>query len=207
MTPADGPSLREQQAELTRELILEAVADRLERDDPTDISVPEIAAASGVSLRTVYRYYPTRQELLAAAAEWINERYLGGLGFPETVDELLVHLPQAFETFGKHPRLVRTMALTEVGRSVRASRREQRLAAMRKALAEVTDNLPRRERRRAEAIFGSLYDMSTWVSMHEEAGLNGREAGEAVAWAVETLVDDLRRRNGRQKKGRAKDGQ
>jgi AcrR family transcriptional regulator len=195
MTSSDVPPLRRQQVELTRELILEAVAKRLEHDDPASISVPEIAEAAGVSLRTVYRYFPTREELLAASAEWINERMFGGLGYAESIDELLVHIPQAFERFGDHPRLVRTMALTEVGRSVRASRRQQRLEAMRKALAEVTEGLPSGERRRAEAVIGALYDMAAWVSMHEEAGLDGREAGEAVVWAVETLLDDLRRRS------------
>src|ERR687892_439738 len=91
--------LREQQAELTRELILKAVAERLELDDPGEISVPEIAAASGVSLRTVYRYFPTRDELLTAAAEWINERVFGGMPYVDTLDGLVAHLREAFERF------------------------------------------------------------------------------------------------------------
>ena len=28
-----------------------------------------------------------------------------------------------------------------------------------------------------------------------QAGLDGREVGEALAWAMRTLIDDLRRRN------------
>src|SRR5919199_1489173 len=61
MTPV---SLREQHAEATRERILSAVAELLERGDAEELTVPGVAAASGVSLRTVYRYYPTREELL-----------------------------------------------------------------------------------------------------------------------------------------------
>jgi len=36
-----------------------------------------VAAASGVSLRTVYRYYATRDQLLEAAARWIGEELFG----------------------------------------------------------------------------------------------------------------------------------
>ena len=31
--------------------------------------------------------------------------------------------------------------------------------------------------------------------MRDEAGLNGKEIGEAIAWAMDTLIEDLRRRN------------
>lgn len=189
------PSLREKQVEMTRELILRAVAERLEREAPGEISVADIAKESGASLRTVYRYFPTRDELLAASADWINERIFGGMPYAETLDALMAELPETFERFGEHPELVRTMALTETGRSVRAKRREQRLARMREALEDVTGRLPRHERRQAEAVIGSLYDMGTWVSMHDEAGLSGRDAGEAVAWAIQTLIEDLRRRS------------
>lgn len=57
-------SLREQHALATRERILGAVADLLERNQPEELTVPAVAEASGVSLRTIYRYYPTREGLL-----------------------------------------------------------------------------------------------------------------------------------------------
>jgi len=32
------------------------------------------------------------------------------------------------------------------------------------------------------------------VTMRDEAGLDGKEVGEAVAWAMQVLIEDLRRR-------------
>lgn len=44
--------------------------------------------------------------------------------------------------------------------------------------------------------------MLAWVTMRDEAGLEGREVGKALEWAMRTLIDDLRRRN--EVAGRAK---
>ena len=74
-------------------------------------------------------------------------------------------------------------------------RRARRLDSIRNALAEVTDNLPKQEVREAEAVFFHLESMLAWVTMRDEAGLNGKQTGEAIAWAIRTLVADLRRRN------------
>ena len=59
----------------------------------------------------------------------------------------------------------------------------------------MTDRLPRREQRKAFAVLGYLENMLAWVTMRDEAGLDGREVGEAVEWAMRTLINDLRRRN------------
>jgi AcrR family transcriptional regulator len=195
MSAEQTRSLREQQAQLTRELILRAVAELLEGDDPDEISVPEVARHAGVSLRTVYRYFPTREELFAAAGEWIGEHLFGDAPFEQTADELGEVFKRVCERFDESPRLVRAMALSQAGRSVRSQRRGRRLASIRNALAEVTDRLPKQEAREAEAVFFYLESMLAWVTMRDEAGLNGKQTGEAIAWAIRTLVADLRRRN------------
>jgi AcrR family transcriptional regulator len=195
MSATPTRSLREQQAHLTRELILGAVVERLEQDAPAAISVPEIAAAAGVSLRTVYRYFPTREQLLQAAADWINEHVLGGLPFPEKLDDLIEHAAEFPRRFDEHPRLVRAMVATEAGRTVRSVRRAPRLEAVGNVLREVTGNLPPDEARRAAAVFGYLENMQAWLALREDAGLTGEEIGRALAWAVRALIEDLRRRN------------
>jgi len=195
MSAESTSSLREQQSRLTGELILRAVAKLLEGDDPDEISVPEVARHAGVSLRTVYRYFPTRDELFAATGEWIGEHLFGDAPFEQTADELGEVFKRVCERFDEAPRLVRAMALSQAGRSVRSHRRDRRMESIRNALAEVTDNLPKQEVREAEAVFFHLESMLAWVTMRDEAGLNGKQTGEAIAWAIRTLVADLRRRN------------
>src|SRR5919108_6446705 len=94
-------SLREQHALATRERILGAVADLLELGDPEDPTVPAVAEASGVSLRTVYRYYPTRELLLEAAGRWIGDKLLQH-PYPRTLDEVAELFRVGCRDFDEH---------------------------------------------------------------------------------------------------------
>jgi len=50
----------------TRRAIVEAVAALLVEGDAGAVSVPAVADRSGVSVRTIYRYFPTKADLIAA---------------------------------------------------------------------------------------------------------------------------------------------
>jgi AcrR family transcriptional regulator len=185
-------TLREQNAAATRERILSAVADLIERGDVDELTVPEVAEASGISLRTIYRYYPTRDELLEAAGRWIGNELMRH-PYPETLDEVAETYRLGVGEFAERPGLVRALALSKLGRKVRGYRRRERLAAIRKALRAEIPGLTEEELRRAEAVLAYLHNMLAYTTMREENNLTTEEIGEAVAWAIRTLVDDLRR--------------
>jgi AcrR family transcriptional regulator len=126
-------SLREQHADLTRERILAAVAELLERGEAGELTVPAVADASGVSLRTVYRHYPTREALLEAAARWIGEQFFAHR-YPRDLDEVADLYQDGCRDFDRRPGLVRAMALSQLGREVRAYRRRERVQAIRELL-------------------------------------------------------------------------
>ena len=193
MSTTNDLSLRQRQSELTRELILRTVAEQLEEGEASELAVPEIARRSGVSLRTIYRYFPTREELIAAAGEWIGVNVLAA-AIPSTLAEIPRVYAENAALWDEHPRLVEAMALSRGANSLRSIRRQERLEKLREALAEVTDGLPETEARQAFGIFAYLDNMLAWVTMRDEAGLDGKEVGAAVAWAMQVLIDDLRRR-------------
>jgi AcrR family transcriptional regulator len=187
-------SLREQHAEATRERILAAVAELLERGEADELTVQGVAAASGISLRTVYRYYPTRERLLEAAGRWIGVELLRH-DYPQTLNEVAELIRVGCRDFDERPGLVRAMALSDLGKSARASRRRERLEAISRALRAEVGDLPEEELRRVEAVLAYLHNMLAYTSLREESGLSGEEVGEALGWAIRTLIDDLRRRN------------
>jgi AcrR family transcriptional regulator len=193
MTPAT--SLREQHAAVTRERILAAVADLVERGEAPELTMPDVAAASGVSLRTVYRYYKTREELLEATGRWIGDELLEH-PYPTTLDEVADLYEAGCSDFDERPGLVRALAFSQLGQHVRGYRRRERLEAIRRALRAELPNAPEGELRRAEALLGYLHSMLAYTTLREEGGLAGEEIGAAVGWAIRTLVDDLRRKYG-----------
>src|SRR5918911_2465766 len=141
-------SLREQHAEATRERILSAVAELLERGEAEDLTVPDVAAASGVSLRTVYRYYPTREQLLEAAGRWIGDELLRH-PYPQTLDEVAELFRVGCRDFDERPGLVRALALSQLRQSVRGYRRRERVDAIGRALRSELPHLSEPELRRA----------------------------------------------------------
>jgi AcrR family transcriptional regulator len=186
-------SLREQQAAVARERMLHAVAELLERGVSEELTMPEVAELSGVSLRTVYRYFPTREALLDAAGRWIGGELLKQ-GYPRSLDDVADSFERACRDFDERPGLVRAMALSQVGREARSSRRRERLDAIRQVLEQEVGALPERELRQAEAVLAYLHNMLAYTTLREEQQLSGAEIGEALGWAIRTLVADLRRK-------------
>jgi len=187
-------SLREQHASATRERILGAVADLLEAGELEELTVPAVAEASGVSLRTIYRHYPTREELLEAAGRWIGDELVKH-PYPRTLDEVADLYQEGARDFDERPGLVRALAFSGLGQRVRGYRRRERLAAIRRALRSELPELGERERRQAEAVLAYLHNMLAYTTLREEGGLSGEEIGEAIGWAIRTLIADLRKQN------------
>ncbi len=96
--------------------ILEIVVDLLDTDGYEAVQLREVARRAKVSLATIYKRYPTRDELIVTALEWWMEanRYAG---LPSLADELpgdsiyadLVHvLTTIFEPWERHPVMLRS---------------------------------------------------------------------------------------------------
>lgn len=84
MIHAMKSTLREQQQAETRERILQAFLDLAHESNAINISVPDVAQKSGVSVRTIYRYFATKDELQTAAAYQMSSQALGGRDIYQT---------------------------------------------------------------------------------------------------------------------------
>jgi AcrR family transcriptional regulator len=199
-----APSLRARQAELAREAILGALVDRLERTAPEDVVLADIARAAGVSPRTLYRYFPTRDDLFRAAGAWVFERLGVDTEIDGGADAIADSHARAARAFDAHPQLARALLRSTVGRGVRSESRERRVASIRAALAEVTQGLDPAEARQAAAVIGHLCSLDATVTLQDEGGLKAGEVPAATTWAITTLIDDLRKRQGKAKRREAK---
>src|SRR3954451_25218090 len=179
-------SLRDENAAAARERILSAVAELIERGEPEELTMPEVAEASGISLRTIYRYYPTREALIEAAGRWIGKELMRH-PYPRTLDEVADMFEAGCPDFDNRPGLVRALALSQLGRRVRGYRRRERLGAISRALRDELPAAPQAELRRAEAVLAYLHNMLAYTTLREENGLDGAEIGRAIGWAIRTL--------------------
>lgn len=185
-----GPALRNQQAKQLRSAVLDAVIARLASKAPDDISMAEIAELAGISLRTLYRYFPDRASLLQSAGEHL---YLN-LGVPVDVAEpkdISKSFREAARRLADRPRLTRALVKTGAGQVARSGVRRKRVDAIRAALEPATAGLDRDLARRATALITHLCSATSWVSVADESGLSDADAQAAVSWGIDTLIDAL----------------
>lgn len=183
-------TLRERQAEQVRLAILEAVVRELEERSADDLSMGAVAEAAGISLRTLYRYFPDRPSLLDA----VGQHVVASLGLPIEIGGptgISASFLDAARRFSNRPQLARALVQSAAGRTARSSARPQRQEAIGAALRSATDGLDPEVARRATAVIAHLCSLESWVSIANTSGLADAEAQVAVAWAIDTLVAAL----------------
>jgi AcrR family transcriptional regulator len=183
--------LRARQAQQIRAAVLDAVLSELERQSAGDVSMADVAKSAGISLRTLYRYFPDRPSLLRAAGEHLY----GSLGVPFDIagpEEISKSLLDAAGRLSTRPRLAHALVRTTAGQTARSEVREQRVDALVAALKPLTDNVDPTTARQATAVITHLCSAASWVTLAEESGLDDAEAQQAVAWAIDALVSTLR---------------
>jgi AcrR family transcriptional regulator len=183
-------SLRERQAEQVRESVLDAVLTQLETRAYDDLSMAQIAEAAGISLRTLYRYFPDRDALLHAA----GERLYSSLEVPIEIDgaeRIAENFRAAARRLSTRPELARALVRSGAGRAARSGLRPRRVEAIRAALAPVTDTLDPETAGWATAVISHLCSVASWVAIADESGLSDADAQQAVAWAIDRLVAAL----------------
>jgi AcrR family transcriptional regulator len=183
--------LRARQAELNRQVILDSVVNLLEANETDGVSMQEIARESGVSLRTLYRYFPTRRELLAESGVHIRQR-MGLIDEVGSADEVPASFWANSARAAEHPGLARALLATSIGRLAREGTRSKRVAAIKSAMRELTTDLPEARARQVIGVITHLCSSSSWVAISDESGVSALDARRGVVWALETLIADLR---------------
>lgn len=184
--------LRAAQAEATREAILRGVATWMQRKPHEKFTLDGIARLAGIERRTVFRHFPDKEALRTAFWAWINRRILPRI-LPSSLAELREAPRATFAAFDAEEPLIRASLHTSAGRQMRLERVADRRHAFRAALSEVTRSASATERRNLECAAHALYSAAAWETMRDYAGVSGREAGAAAAWALTVLTEAVAR--------------
>ena len=193
MNEGMAPTIRERQRAVTRDAIRDAGIEVASEMGFAAMTMDKVAERAGVSPSTVYRYFADRDQLVAAIMQ-VDYDSVGGQS-PTTADELADAMESGMAAFDRLRDLNRAIVIARVGQETNWTGRQERLDDMRALLEEVTDHLDPAEARRAKAVLTYLCGGLAWLTMADESGLDGTEAGKAAGWAIRTLIADLRARN------------
>lgn len=189
----DSP-LRKEQAEATKSRIMEALSELIIEEHPSTISVPEVARRAGVSVRSVYHHFPTKDSLFEGLSPWINSKIADGARPTlERPQDLVDQLPAVIATMMDHRELFQALRASGLDERERTRRRlEERRAWIGTGLADATADLDERDRIKLEALTVHLMSFESFERL-TLAGLEDDEAIETLQWALFTLVDKARR--------------
>lgn len=184
-------ALQEKRIEATREHILASAFNLLVDHPDRPFSHEAVAKAAMVGARTVYRYFPAQADLFEAL--WLRLRAESGTIFPTHEEEIVSHLGLLYKAFDQNERLVRAVMESAAGARVRAGGAEESRRSFEKSLQRFLEGRSSTERRQIRAVFQSIHSGVFWQMLHERGGLSNSEAIAAAMWAMQSLLDTLRR--------------
>ena len=192
-------SLREQQKGLAKRLIVEAAARVILRSGVFQFSMQEVADEAGVSLRTLYRYFPSREELLDGVTnEVFNDlRRVGVVPTvpdvdPSALPEAMARMVgDAFRITAERADLGRAWVVINMVSGTRNTASRGLDAMVREVVGQVGPHLTTAE---LDLVFGVtryLAGSIAWKVMTDEFGMNTEQVAEAVGWALRTLLGSI----------------
>lgn len=158
-------------------------------------TMQELADAAGISVRTLYRYYPSRDDLIAGLYDLINRRMdhvqITGEGLPAPGSEERIR--HSFRVFGEHDKLMRAVVINrltgEVDDPGHGQRADNILAGIRRMFPDHDERVQRQLAGLVRLLGGSV----SWMTLTDGTiTLDDDEAADAAAWALRALLDAAR---------------
>jgi AcrR family transcriptional regulator len=192
---APALSLRDRQREVTRDLILNAVAGQLARGDLRDLTFADLAEKAGVSERTIYRHFATKEELLEVF--WVRMHAQLGAARARTGPQGPIWQAPltSFPYLDKHEALLRAVISSPEAKDARAKLSAARQPDVRRAVLAAVGPLPEPDFTYVCAAVQLLTAPVAWQAFKDDYGLSGAEGGKAASLAIKALLDAVRPAN------------
>lgn len=185
--------LRVEQAAATRDRVVDAAIGLLQEVDPGTFGMQDVADRAGVALRTVYRAFPSKDDLLVGVLAAIKERFDEIAGSPPTTrDEFDASVAGAVRAVYELEPLYRALFATIAGRQTHQSGTETRRQALEIAFANDLAALPDKRVRLIVSLLHLVTSARSVLWLKDYAGLDVDEASEAIGWAIRALADAAR---------------
>ena len=180
--------LSELQSEVTERLILDAALKVLERTG--EITARAAAGEAGISERTLFRYYSTREDFLAAVAKAMA-RTVQMPPPPESVEALRAMPRALFTAFEEHSGLISAAWHSELRQHVIGKEARERWIGIRKVVDAAAPRAPERRRKVAAATLRYHLSATTWHYYRCVMQLPQEETIEAGEMVVEQVLAGL----------------
>lgn len=189
---------KQKQRVRTRNAILDALADVIAEAGGLEFSIQQVADRAGVTHRTVYNHFPTREALRDGLAERVEELLAatGGrrpdAGTPslESLAPMVAESYALFESCAPAVRASVILTLASRGPTQLAKRRTDAFRKIVRQGLPANAPVPADEATAAVRMFLSTIG---WHVLTEHLGLSPAKAAATAEWAIRVLLDSAAR--------------
>lgn len=181
-------TLRDRQKQVAREAILQAAADEIVEQGIDRVSLQAVADRAGVSKRTLYNYFDSREALFKGIGEWSDQLTLemGGALAPgglDTLDQIIPALWRTWEAQGTVYEAVMAIDAATVDGGLPAGRKKRRRGFV-QAVLDVRPDLPPEQAAELAAVIHALGSGALYQRLVNEDGLPAERGSQLVAWVA-----------------------
>ena len=185
--------LRARQRDLARQTILDACAELVTERRHLSFPMKDVAERAGVSLRTVYNHFATREDLLDALTASFDEE-MARRGSPNAADlqsgeEVVDAVRTTLRVFDELEGIGEAFAqlpLVDVGRDESRRARTTQIVGH---LQSLMPDAPPDDAHAIAVVLRHLLSHRSWFWLTREYGLTTDEVIATVTWAMTTLTD------------------
>jgi len=183
-------SLVNRHTDATQALILATAVQQLEDSGVSGLTVRSVAKKAGISERTIFRYYASRDEFLDAVAAEVA-RSLETPASPRTIDELLEYAGPLYRRFEERASLVQAALHTEIFGRIRQVVARERWQAVRALIDQHAAHRPESSRKIAATNISYYLSATTWHYYRYQFERSLDEAIECAKSVVQLVVEDI----------------
>lgn len=180
------------QLEKTRRAILDALAEVIVESGGFGFSVQQVADRAGVTHRTVYNHFPTREALNDALAVHVEQelgRIRPGPPIPSSLDGLAPVVQEAYGAFGLLEVHVRAYVMLMIASRAPAEVTRERTSALEELIRREVRVQPPLTPRGLTAAVRMFLSSTGWHLLTEHFGLTTEEAATTAVWATRKLLE------------------
>ena len=195
MTPRSySSSIRDAQVEQTRAHLMDTARTLLIEGGTDALTLPKLAQAANVSAPTVYRHFPTMDELFRAFLDWLRPRVGQTSERLMRSAEQLPLLPlENYPLFEAESAVLRPLMESREWNRVRVASQRDRA---RNAAKLLRPDAPAWSDAQLEAMSGAIWVLGSpqvWRWLRDTWAIDNDEAAQASSWAMRTLLEALAR--------------
>ena len=183
-------SRRSEKSVETQRLVLKSMVSLLVKKRGGEVQIDEIARKSGISERSIFRFFKDKKALMEATDEYVMSYVQSTMmKIPTTCVSEFAKI--VFKIFDENERLMAAYLNSTFGYTARTRLRKKMNVLLVESLTKEKKIALTAENRVKVALIVSMVNAKLWEDLRNEFSLTGEEIGEVVAWAINRLSAEL----------------